>query len=153
LTARVRGCILDVMSRVLFVIALCCTAAVVALAQPSRASAGWCWPNCSTYGLLYVWTSSGNGCWYSGGEVCSGWSYWSLNGVSKTCYPGCDYWRQTPGQILYGFENSARIRGSLTRLPGTWFIHPSDVGMGGYIRAQVTEWQGTVSQINAAAAG
>ena len=141
------------MTRVLFLIGLCCVAAVVALAQPSRASAGWCWPNCSSYGYLGQYTSTYNGCWFSSGEVCSYYGSWFNMGVAKTCYPGCDYWHQTPGQILYGFENSARIRGSFTRLPGTWFIHPSDVGMGGYIRAQVTEWQGTVSQINAAAAG
>ena len=143
------------MTRYLLFFVLCCCAAVVfALAQPSRAAAaGWCWPNCSSYGLLYPWTSTANGCWYSSGEVCSGWAYWSLNGVAKTCYPGCDAWRQTSGQILYGFENSARIRGNFTWIPGTWYIHPSDVGMGGYLRAQVKHWQGSASQINAAAAG
>ena len=84
-----------------------------------------------------VATSSNNGCWYSGGEVCSGWSYWSLNGVSKTCYPGCDYWRQTPGQILYGFENFERIRGRFTVSSGTRYIRPAEVSMGGYLRSFV----------------
>jgi hypothetical protein len=153
LTALASACILVVMTRFLFLFALCSAAAVFALAQPSRASAGWCWPNCSNYALLYPWTSTYNGCWYSSGEVCSGWAYWSLNGAAKTCYPGCDAWRQTSGQILYGFENSERIRGNFTWVPGTWFIHPSDVGMGGYLRAQVKHWQGSPSQINAAAAG
>jgi len=76
---------------VLFLIASTCVAAVFAVARPATASAGWCWPGCSTYGLLGPGTSTYNGCWHSSGEVCSGWGYWSTNGVVKTCYPGCDY--------------------------------------------------------------
>ncbi len=139
------------MSRIALLLTLVCAAAVVALAQPSRASAGWCWPNCSSYGFLGPGTSTNNGCWFYG-EVCSGWGYWYLNGVSKTCYPGCN-WGETSGQILYGFENAQRIRGAFTRSVGHRYIQPGDVGMGGYLRAQVTWWSGTASQINVGAAG
>lgn len=138
------------MTRIVLLISLVCVAVLVALAQPSRASAGWCWPNCSDYGILGPSTSSYNGCWYPG-EVCSGWGYWYLNGVAKTCYPGCDYWGSTKGQILFGYENSERIRGKFSWIPGKFYIRPSDVSMGGYLRAQVNYWQGTASQVNVAA--
>jgi hypothetical protein len=142
------------MTRYLLLFVLCCCAAVVfALAQPSRASAGWCWPNCSGLGFLSQGTSTYNGCWYSSGEVCSGWGYWSTNGVVKTCYPGCDYYGNTTGKILYGFENSSRIRGSFTTASNHFYIQPYMVGMGGYLRSQVAWWGGPASQINVAAVG
>jgi hypothetical protein len=140
------------MTRIAFVLALVIAAAIVALAQPAKASAGWCWPDCSNYGLLNWSTSTYNGCWYRSGEVCSGWAYWSVNGVSKTCYPGCDGNGNTTGQVLYGFENSQRIRGRFTVAHGRFYISPAGLDMGGYLRAHVTWWAG-VSQINAAAIG
>ena len=145
--------LVDMTRLALLTLALTCTTVIVALTRPAAAAAGWCWPNCSSYGMLGPYTSTYNGCWYSSGEVCSGWSYWSLNGLAKTCYPGCDAWGQTGGEVLYGFENSQRIRGKITIHPGSWYIHPSDVGMGGYLRAQVKHWSGSASQVNVAAAG
>lgn len=140
------------MNRIALLLGLLCVTAVVALVQPSQAAAGWCWPGCSSFGLLGPGTSTNNGCWYSYGEICSGWSYWSTNGVYKTCYPSCN-WYDTPGEILYGFENSQRIRGGVTRNIGKRYIQPGDVGMGGYLRAQVSWWSGTTSQINVGVAG
>jgi hypothetical protein len=140
------------MTRILLLLTLVASAAILALAQPSRAEAGWCWPNCSSYGLLNWNTSTYNGCWYRSGEVCSGYAYWSVNGVSKTCYPGCDANGNTTGQILYGFESYDRIRGRFTVRTGKFYIAPGDVGMGGYLRSQVTWWSG-VSQVNVAAIG
>ena len=134
-------------------------AAAIGLAQPSNATAGWCWPDCSNYGALRSTTSTYNGCWYAYGEVCSGWNRWSLNGVSKLCDVYCSG-NVTRGRILYGFENYQHIRGRFTYLAGRHYIHPSDVGLGGmYIRAQVSWWHNpdgspsNASGINAAAIG
>jgi hypothetical protein len=150
LTRCVGTRILDVMKRVALLSALICAAVVVGLAQPSSASAGWCWPTCSGYGILGPSTSTYNGCWYWA-EVCSGWGYWYLNGLSKTCYPGCDWTGYTKGQVLYGFENRERIRGYFSWVPGRFYVRPGDLGMGGYLRAQASYWQGTPSQVNVAA--
>jgi hypothetical protein len=147
------------MQRIGLVFALVCAAVVVGLAQPSSASAGWCWPNCSEYGALRSWTSTNNGCWYLYGEVCSGWNYWSLNGVSKLCDLYCVN-GVTRGRILYGFENRQYIRGRFTYVAKTHYIIPADVGLGGmYLRAQVSWWfnpDGTPSNgsaVNVAAIG
>jgi hypothetical protein len=71
--------------------------------------------------------------------------------VAKTCYPGCDWNYNTSGVILYGFENHDRIRGRLTsKAWNTVYVRPSDLGMSGLVRAQVTWYAGT-SQLNAAA--
>jgi len=153
LTRRSATRILVVMHRIVFVFALVAVGLVLGLSRPSHAAAGWCWPSCSSYGILGPGTSTYNGCWYAFGEVCSGWAYWSVNGVAKACYPGCDGWSNTSGQILYGFESWGRIRGRFTTYSGTRYIRPSDVGMGGYLRAQVSHWTGSSSKINAAAVG
>jgi hypothetical protein len=152
LTARIRCRILIRMARIALLLTVVGVVAGVALVQPSKASAGWCWPDCSDYGFLTWSTSTNNGCWYRSGAVCSGWSYWSVNGVSKTCYPDCNVSGYTTGQILYGFENSERIRGRFTVASGKFYVSPSGLGMGGYLRAHVTWWSG-VSQINAAVIG
>lgn len=134
------GGILDVVSRIALLLSLVAASVVVGLAQPSKATAGWCWPDCSNYGVLRSWTSTNNGCWYGYGEVCSGWNYWYLNGVAKLCDVYC-YNNVTRGRILYGFENTQHIRGRFTYEAGTWRIRPSDVGLGGmYLRAQVSWW-------------
>jgi len=143
---------LDRMTRIALAFALIAAAAVTGLARPGTASAGWCWPSCSTYGFLGATTSTGNGCWYYS-EVCSGWGYWYVNGVAKTCYPGCDYSGTTAGKILYGFENSDRIRGHFTTIASKRYIQPADVGMGGYLRAQASWWSGPASQINVGVTG
>ena len=128
------------MKRILLLLVIAGAALLAGLSKPADAAAGWCWPTCSTYATLGPWTSTRNGCWYPYGEVCSGWSYFSLNGVDKTCYPYCQPWPYTPARILYGFENSSRIRGRLTYIADTHRISPGDVGMGGYLRAQVNWW-------------
>jgi hypothetical protein len=109
--------------------------------------------------VLRSWTSTNNGCWYGYGEVCSGWNYWSMNGVAKICDVYC-YDGVTRGRILYGFENQQHIRGRFTYLARTHRIIPSDVGLGGmYLRAQVSWWynpDGTPSNpsgVNVAAVG
>ena len=140
------------MKRIVFLVIACaCVAAVVALARPSSASAGWCWPNCSGYGFLGPSTSTNNGCWWSSGEVCSYWAVWTLNGIAKTCYPGCDWYNNTTGMVLYGFENRERIRGRLTVKRDALYIVPSNVSMSGVLRAQVAWYSGPASQLNAAA--
>lgn len=138
------------MKRIALIIAVAGCAFAIGLLKPSNASAGWCWPSCSTYGVIGSFTS--NGCWYRT-AVCSGWSYWVMNAEAKTCYPGCDYSGDTPGRILYGFENTDRIRGRFTTLSGRHYIRPADVSMGGYLRSQLTWWSGAPSEINVAAIG
>jgi hypothetical protein len=116
--------------------------ALAAAAAPGSARAAWCWPDCSSYGYLGPGTSTYNGCWYWSGEVCSGWNTWSANGISKACTPICiDGW--TNGRVLYGFENFERIRGFYTAYAGARYVYPYQLGMGGYLRAQVT-WAGTI---------
>ena len=149
-----RGCILDGMKRIVFLVIACaCAAAVAALARPTSASAGWCWPTCSSNGLLGSGTSTNNGCWYSRGEVCSPWGGWVLNGIAKKCYPMCDYYFNTTAMVLYGFENRERIRGRLTVKAETVYISPSNVSMSGTLRAQVAWYSGPTSVLNAAAVG
>jgi len=118
-------------------------AGFVAVAAPGQASATWCWPSpaptCSTssYGLLGIGTTTGNGCWYAYSEICSGYDYFINDAINKLCYP--DYICSggvTSSTVLYGFENAQRIRGRYTNGIGTWQLIPSDVGMGGYLRAQ-----------------
>jgi hypothetical protein len=153
LTAHARDCILVCMTRFLLLFALCCIAAVVALAQPSRASAGWCWPNCSAYGYLGPSTSTYNGCWFASGEVCSYYGSWFNVGIAKTCYPSCDWNNRTTGVVLYGFENHDRIRGRFTDRADTVYVRPFELSMSGSLRAQVTWYGGPASQLNAAAIG
>lgn len=142
------------MKRILFLLlASACAVLVVALARPATASAGWCWPSCSSYGYLGQWTSTNNGCWYSSGEVCSYYGYWFNVGIHKTCYPGCDWNYNTTGVILYGFENHDRIRGYFTSKANTVYVRPSELYMSGALRAQVTWYGGPASQLNAAAIG
>ena len=142
------------MKRILFLVIACaCVAAVAALARPSKASAGWCWPECSFYGYLSDVTSTHNGCWYPSGEVCSYWAAWQVNGMAKKCYPSCDYYLNTTGMVLYGFENRERIRGRLTVKANVVYIAPSNVGMSGILRAQVAWYSGPASVLNAAAIG
>jgi hypothetical protein len=116
--------------------------AIAAAAAPGAARAAWCWPDCSSYGYLGPGTSTYNGCWYSSGEVCSGWNTWSANGIDKACTPVCiDGW--TNARVLYGFENGQRIRGFYTAYAGARYVYPYQLSMGGYLRAQAT-WAGTV---------
>jgi hypothetical protein len=133
LTAFGARCILVRMKRLLFsVIACACAAAAVALARPAPAAAGWCWPNCSGYGYLGPSTSTNTGCWFSSGEVCSYYGSWFNMGISKTCYPGCDWNYNTTGVVLYGYENHDRIRGRFTaRGSDTVYVRPNELGMSG----------------------
>ena len=99
-------------------------------------------------------TSTYNGCWFSSGEICSWYSSFLQMGMYKTCYPGCDWAFNTTGIVLYGFENVERIRGRFTgRGAVRLYLYPSDVGMGGAVRTQVTWYSGPASQINTAAIG
>jgi len=138
---------------VLFLIACACAAGVFALARPAPASAGWCWPDCSSYGFLSQWSSTNTGCWYPTGEVCSYYNSWVNVGVRKTCYPGCDWNNNTRGIILYGFENHDRIRGYFTEKTGTYYMQPYEVYMSGSLRAQVTWYSGPASHVNVGAIG
>lgn len=150
---------LALMKRILLLLVIAGAALLVGLSKPGDAAAGWCWPTCSTYGKLGPSTSTRNGCWYGYGEVCSGWSYFSVNSVYKTCYPYCQPDPTTPARILYGFENGVRIRGRLTYDAYLHRIEPRDVGMGGYLRAQVNWWPNEegyptdASEVNIAAIG
>ena len=126
------------MKRLLVLTAIVAVASVASAVRSDVARA-WCWPSCSSYGVLGPNTSAGNGCWYSFGEVCSGWNYWTLNGIDKQCWPVC-YAYYTHGLVLYGFENRNTIRGRFTDYSVVARIRPSDVSMGGYLRAQVNWW-------------
>ena len=114
-------------------------ALAVCAARAPAAHAAWCWPSCSTYGYLGPGTSTYNGCWRSSGEVCSGWNYWTSNGIAKACYPICGYDNYTQARVLYGFENTAAIRGFYTDRAITDYVYPFQLSMGGYLRAQ-TSW-------------
>jgi hypothetical protein len=107
-------------------------------AVPNSASAAWCWPSCSTFGYLGPGTSNYNGCWKSSGEVCSGWNTWTSNGINKACYPICSIGNYTHARVHYGFENAERIRGFYTDVAQTVYAYPFQLGMGGYLRAQVS---------------
>jgi hypothetical protein len=112
-------------------------ALAIAAAAPSSARAAWCWPDCSGFAWLGPGTSTYNGCWYATGEVCSGWNTWSANGINKACAPICnDGW--TGARVLYGFENSERIRGFYTFYSGARYIYAYQVGMCCYLRAQAS---------------
>jgi hypothetical protein len=156
LTAHATRCILDRMRRIaMCVIACACVAAVAALARPSSASAGWCWPSCASYALLGPATSTNTGCWFSAGEVCSYYTgNWFNVGMAKTCYPGCDWNYNTTGVMMYGFENHDRIRGKFSSKGAvTLYVRPYELSMSGMLRAQVTWYGGPPSQINAGAIG
>ena len=126
------------MKRLLVLTAIVAVASVASAVRSDVARA-WCWPSCSSYGVLAWDTSTHNGCWYSAGEVCSGWNYWTLNGIDKQCWPVC-YGYYTHGLVLYGFENFNTIRGRFTDYAVVVRIRPADVSMGGYLRAQVNWW-------------
>jgi hypothetical protein len=71
--------------------------------------------------------------------VCSGWNYWTMNGIDKRCWPTCvGYY--THALVLYGFENQSTIRGRFADYAAIYRIRPVDVSMGGYLRAQVNWW-------------
>jgi hypothetical protein len=118
--------------------ALSVALAFAAAVAPTSARAAWCWPGCSSYGYLGPGTSSYNGCWYSSGEVCSGWNTWVVNGIDKACSPICVWPGYTQARVLWGFENTERIRGVYTDYSTIDYISPSAVGMGGYLRAQAS---------------
>jgi hypothetical protein len=127
------------MKKLLALIAIVAATFAAAGVRSSVASAAWCWPTCSGYGVLASNTSTNNGCWYWYGEVCSGWNYWTINGIDKACWPVCSGY-YTHALVLYGFENRSTIRGRFTDYTGTYRIRPTDVSMGGYLRAQVNWW-------------
>jgi hypothetical protein len=127
------------MTKLLVLIAIVAAASVAVAARSNVAAGAWCWPSCSGYAVLGADTSTHNGCWYAYGEVCSGWNYWTINGIDKQCWPVC-YGYYTHALVLYGFENRNTIRGRFTDYASTWRIRPPDVSMGGYLRAQVNWW-------------
>lgn len=118
-------------------------AGAAASVRPSEASAEapastWCWPSSCGYDWMGAFTSNYNNCYYSSGDVCSGWNFWHWQ----------DFWRLNeatyPAKILFGYENSERIRGWWS----TWYtascqpctITPSQVSMGGYLKGQNSWW-------------
>lgn len=126
------------MKRLLVLLAIVAVASVASAVRSDVARA-WCWPSCPGYAVLAWNTSTNNGCWYTWGEVCSGWNYWSMNGIDKQCWPVCSSY-YTHGLVLYGFENGNTIRGRFTDYAIVVRIRPVDVSMGGYLRAQVNWW-------------
>lgn len=119
--------------------ALAVVVAATVAALPSAAhAASWCWPGCSSYGYLGPGTSTYNGCWSPSGEVCSGWNTWTANGIDKGCSPICVWPGYTQARVLYGFENADRIRGFYTDYAKSDYVFPYQLGMGGYLRAQVS---------------
>jgi hypothetical protein len=126
------------MKKLIVLLALVAVTSIAAGARAHVAKA-WCWPTCSTYGVLGPQTPANSNCWYGWGEVCSGWNYWTVNGIDKRCWPICiNGWTQA--RLLYGFENFNTIRGRFTDMAGTFYVRPSDLSMGGYLRAQVNWW-------------
>jgi hypothetical protein len=67
--------------------------------------------------------------WYTGSSACSGWNYWyQLNAAH----------RAGPGIVSAGFENNNTIRGHYLYDGDSVITYPSDWGMGGYLKSQVT---------------
>jgi hypothetical protein len=151
-------CILLRMTRriCLISVALALLAGASLLHSSAARAGGWCWPDCSNNAILGPGTPNYNGCWYSSGEACSGWNYWTVNGISKVCYPFCAG-TYTEALVLYGFENRSTIRGRFTDYASVFHVLTADVGMGGYLRAQVNWWPYSdgrwsyASKLNAAA--
>lgn len=112
--------------------------AALALALPSTAF-GW-----DTFRIwLSSSTTSPNGCWYQPGAVCSGWNYFTFHTFNK--------YESNGGTVLYGYENNNVIRGRFSSAAGTYYIYPSDVSMGGYLKAQSTWWGDPASDIRSIA--
>ena len=103
----------------------------LALVLPARAQSGeWAWA-----GWLYLDSPyrSGWGCpWYNRQGSCSPWNYWTFH-TSFT--NNGDF-----SQCLTGYENGDRIRGQWIYPDQNRGSDPSFLGMGGYLKAQVTWW-------------
>jgi hypothetical protein len=121
--------------------------ATVAAARPESAhGASWCWPSSCSFGLMYGWTYSaagGTACFYTAGEVCSGFANW------RTQYYFRHHGDETayPATILYGFETYSTIRGRFSYafsnfvnpcLPCT--VSPGQLSLPTWSRAQDTWW-------------
>lgn len=131
------------LSAILTLLCVMVVASAAALAIPEKASANWCWqkPEPCSFGYLSFNTTNTNGCWYSAGEVCSGWAYWYEQDFYRNYAP--IYIAKT----LYGYENSAHIRGLWsTGNCSPCIVLPSDVGLGGYLKAQDSWWGSGVGE-------
>lgn len=105
----------------------------LALSAPSTAKAhvgdgSWIWNG--NFGNYYMKSCY----WYSVGEACSGWNYWPAMYVNR--------W-ESRSSCLAGFESTSHIRGVLADLTGTYWVHTSDVSMGGYLRGMDLFYKGT----------
>jgi hypothetical protein len=111
-------------------------AAGFALTTPAAANAVW------TYIGPLPGLYDGDCLWYPFTGQCSGWNTWAY----------IDTYNNGGGTILNGFENYNRIRGQWIASGGHRTTLPSDVGMGGYLKAQVTNNSGVTADVDAYAA-
>jgi hypothetical protein len=111
-------------------------AAGLATATPAPSSANhtighWQWSG----GLWPSGGGNGKCVWYVAKSACPGWNYWyaiyTLQGN-----------RPDGGNVLPGFENNERIRGRYLYSGQSVTVYPSELGMGGYLVAHVTYWDG-----------
>lgn len=119
-------------------VALTAAAMIFALAAAGSAQA-----SCAYFfqnSWLSSTTVSGSGCWYTPGSACSGWNYWVNNWLQADVY----------GEVLQAFENSERIRGRVRTSAPLVQLQPSDVSMGGYLRASEVWWSGSASWVTQA---
>jgi hypothetical protein len=112
--------------------ALLAVVLVFAVLVPS-ASATVYWSGWITRGI-----NSPSCVWYRGQAACSGWNYWAWNHI--------DRWGYYNGTLLLGFENGDRIRG-WENTPDiddrSETVIPAWLGMGGYLIAHGTWWNGS----------
>ena len=80
--------------------------------------------------------------WYASTGQCSGWNYWAFN--DGRVYSG--------GPTLTGYENQSTIRGRWTYAGQYINTYPRDFGMGGYLKAQMTNHWGVPAWVDSWAA-
>jgi hypothetical protein len=80
---------------------------------------------------------------YRGQAACTGWGYWYRNQYAKVCSYACGTFH-----YLIGYENNSVFR-SVDIFDTTIYVTvaPSDVGMGGYLKAHITYWSGNRVQV------
>ena len=111
--------------------ALIAAVAVLATAAPAGAVQYW-------NGWVTRGTDDADCVWYRGQAACAGWNYWAWNYVQR--------WGYYPGTLLLGFENRERIRGFENTSHAddrTEVVIPAWLGMGGYLIAHGTWWNGS----------
>lgn len=95
------------------------------------AASEWIWSGSLWYGSG---GRVGSCIWYPQQSSCSGWNYWTWTSGSVSSGSYVKY--------LAGYENSSRIRGIWLYNGQNGGTNPAALGMGGYLHAVATWWEG-----------